>query len=99
MNALADRGRDHVPFRQSRLTHFLRDSLGGNCKTVMIANIWGEAAQVLNLLALPGTNVQTLTLLLQLDETISTLSFATRMMRVKSEVSVNVKVDAHLLVK
>ena len=52
VNALADRGRDHVPFRQSRLTHFLRDSLGGNCKTVMIANIWGEAAQVLNLLAL-----------------------------------------------
>jgi kinesin family protein 6/9 len=79
VNALSERGRDHVPFRQSRLTHFLRDSLGGNCKTVMIANIWGEAAQ--------------------LDETISTLSFATRMMKVKSEVSVNVKVDAHLLVK
>ena len=79
VNALSDRGRDHVPFRQSRLTHFLRDSLGGNCKTVMIANIWGEAAQ--------------------LDETISTLSFATRMMKVKSEVSLNVKVDAHLLVK
>lgn len=79
VGALSTPGRDHVPFRQSRLTHVLSDSLGGNCKTVMIANIWGEAAQ--------------------LDETISTLAFATRMMKVKSEVSVNVKVDAHLLVK
>lgn len=26
--ALADRRRDHVPFRQSKLTHALKDSLG-----------------------------------------------------------------------
>lgn len=26
--ALADRKRDHVPFRQSKLTHALKDSLG-----------------------------------------------------------------------
>jgi hypothetical protein len=35
-----------VPFRQSKLTHVLKDTLGGNCKTSMIANIWGEAAQL-----------------------------------------------------
>jgi kinesin family protein 6/9 len=35
-----------VPFRQSKLTHVLKDTLGGNCKTTMIANIWGEAAQL-----------------------------------------------------
>ena len=44
--ALADKNRDHIPFRQSKLTHCLKDSIGGNCNTVLIANIWGEAAQV-----------------------------------------------------
>ena len=44
--AVADRKREHVPFRQSKLTHVLKDSIGGNCNTVMIANIWGEAAQL-----------------------------------------------------
>eukprot|EP00474_Spongospora_subterranea_P009692 CRZ10150.1 hypothetical protein [Spongospora subterranea] len=29
----------HVPFRNSKLTRLLKDSLGGNCRTVMIANI------------------------------------------------------------
>ena len=33
---------DHVPYRQSKLTHILKDSIGGNCKTVMVANIWPE---------------------------------------------------------
>lgn len=41
--ALSDNKRDHIPYRQAKLTNFLRDSLGGNCKTVMIANIWPEA--------------------------------------------------------
>lgn len=63
--ALADKKRDHIPYRQSKLTHLLKDSLGerntliqhtlflmaftatgGNCHTLMIANIWGEAAQM-----------------------------------------------------
>ena len=30
--AVSDKGRDHVPFRSSKLTHVLKDSLGGNCK-------------------------------------------------------------------
>ena len=30
---------DHVPYRSSKLTHLLRDALGGNCKTVMIAHV------------------------------------------------------------
>mmetsp|Transcript_42830 Transcript_42830/g.69440 ORF Transcript_42830/g.69440 Transcript_42830/m.69440 type:complete len:756 (-) Transcript_42830:1307-3574(-) len=41
--ALSEKGRDHVPYRQSKLTSILRDSLGGNCKTLMIANVWVEA--------------------------------------------------------
>lgn len=38
INALAD-GKKHIPYRDSKLTRLLKDSLGGNCKTVMIANV------------------------------------------------------------
>ncbi|XP_041472095.1 kinesin-like protein KIF18A [Lytechinus variegatus] len=41
INALADsrnKGK-HVPYRNSKLTRLLKDSLGGNCKTVMIAAV------------------------------------------------------------
>lgn len=38
INNLAD-GIRHVPYRDSKLTRLLKDSLGGNCQTVMIANI------------------------------------------------------------
>ncbi|CAJ1082581.1 kinesin-like protein KIF9 isoform X2 [Xyrichtys novacula] len=44
--ALVDHRRDHIPFRQTKLTHTLKDSLGGNCNTVLVANIFGEAAQI-----------------------------------------------------
>ncbi|KAL6097597.1 kif9 [Pungitius sinensis] len=67
--ALADRRRDHVPFRQTKLTHALKDSLGGNCNTVLVANIFGEAAQI--------------------EETLSTLRFASRMKCVRTNPSVN----------
>merc|ERR1719171_2260772 len=40
--ALGSKGRSHTPYRQSKLTHLLKDSLGGNCKTLLIANIYGE---------------------------------------------------------
>lgn len=37
INALCDpRKRGHVPYRDSKLTRLLKQSLGGNCKTVMI---------------------------------------------------------------
>lgn len=37
INALCDpRKRNHVPYRNSKLTRLLKFSLGGNCKTVMI---------------------------------------------------------------
>ncbi|KAI4344033.1 hypothetical protein L6164_011310 [Bauhinia variegata] len=37
INALVD-GKKHIPYRNSKLTQLLKDSLGGTCNTVMIAN-------------------------------------------------------------
>jgi hypothetical protein len=40
INALGkNKGKGYVPYRNSKLTRLLKDSLGGNCRTVMIANI------------------------------------------------------------
>ena len=65
--------RDHVPYRQSKLTNVLRDSLGGNCQALMIGNIRCEAAH--------------------LEETISTLRFAMRMMNVVTNPVQNIQND------
>uniref|UniRef100_A0A8B9LXN3 Kinesin-like protein n=1 Tax=Astyanax mexicanus TaxID=7994 RepID=A0A8B9LXN3_ASTMX len=77
--ALTDLRREHVPFRQSKLTHSLKDSLGGNCNTVLVANIYGEAAQI--------------------EETLSTLRFATRMKCVRTQPSINEHIDPALQVR
>ncbi|XP_077997452.1 kinesin-like protein KIF9 [Glandiceps talaboti] len=77
--ALADRKREHIPYRQTKLTHALKDSIGGNCHTIMIANIWGEEPQI--------------------EETISTLRFATRIMCIASQPAVNEYFDPALQVK
>uniref|UniRef100_A0A663M6A2 Kinesin-like protein n=1 Tax=Athene cunicularia TaxID=194338 RepID=A0A663M6A2_ATHCN len=71
--ALADPKRDHMPFRQSKLTHVLKDSLGGNCNTVLVANICGEAAHV--------------------EETLSSLRFATRIKWITTEPVINETYD------
>lgn len=77
--ALSSKSRDHIPFRQSKLTNVLRDSLGGNCKTRLIANIWAESRHI--------------------HETVSTLKFATRMMRVANAAIVNERQDPAMLLK
>jgi kinesin family protein 6/9 len=38
--ALSQSNRDHIPYRQSKLTYLLKDSLGGNSNTYLIACIW-----------------------------------------------------------
>ena len=35
-----------MPYRNSLLTLLLRDSLGGNCRTVMVATVAPEAAHM-----------------------------------------------------
>jgi kinesin family protein 6/9 len=77
--ALSSTKRDHIPYRQAKLTNFLRDSLGGNCKTVMVANIWPEARHI--------------------EETNSTLKFASRMMKVANEATINIMMDPALQIK
>ncbi|RHZ06750.1 hypothetical protein DYB37_009186 [Aphanomyces astaci] len=39
------KGRSHIPYRNSMMTSVLRDSLGGNCKTVMVATASAEKEQ------------------------------------------------------
>lgn len=39
IKALVDGTSKHIPYRDSKLTRLLQDSLGGNTKTVMIAAI------------------------------------------------------------
>ena len=38
INNLAE-GAKYIPYRNSKLTRLLKDSIGGNCRTVMIANV------------------------------------------------------------
>ncbi len=77
--SVCDQKRDHIPYRQSKLTNLLKNSIGGNCQTIMIANVWPEQEH--------------------LEETISTLKFGTRMMKVNNEPTVNIKLDPQRLIK
>lgn len=69
----------HIPYRQSKLTNILKDALGSNCNTLMIACIWGEQSH--------------------LEETISTLRLASRMMKVENETSLVETIDSTALIK
>lgn len=40
--SLSKKGTQHVPYRSSKLTHYLKDSIGGNCQTCLIACIWSD---------------------------------------------------------
>ena len=44
--ALSESKRDHIPYRQNKLTYLLKDSIGGNSKTCMIANVWPEESHL-----------------------------------------------------
>ena len=45
INALVD-GSAHIPYRESRLTRLLQDSLGGRTKTCLVATVSDDAANV-----------------------------------------------------
>ena len=46
--------RTHVPYRDSKLTRILEDSLGGNCKTTMMATVSPALEAFPGLKTLPG---------------------------------------------
>jgi hypothetical protein len=64
IKVLSDRKGQHVPYRDSKLTMLLMDSLGGHSKALMVA------------CASPS--------ILYLEETASTLNYATRAMNIKN---------------
>lgn len=69
----------HVPYRNSLLTLVLRDSIGGNCKTRMIANVSAESCDI--------------------DESISTCRFASRVALISNTVVKNEVVDPALVIE
>ena len=69
---------DCLPYRQSKLTYLLKDSLGGNCWSTIIANVWPEKNH--------------------LEETISTLRFASRMTTISNNLVPRVKLDPDALI-
>mmetsp|Transcript_33630 Transcript_33630/g.51861 ORF Transcript_33630/g.51861 Transcript_33630/m.51861 type:complete len:183 (+) Transcript_33630:589-1137(+) len=62
-------GKSHIPYRDSKLTRLLQDSLGGNSKTVMIAAI--SPADY------------------NLEETLTTLRYASRAKHIKNKPRIN----------
>lgn len=73
IHALSESRPQFVPFRDSKLTRLLQDSLGGNCKTVLIVTI--------------GPYIK------HIDETISSLNFGMRAMKVQNKPKVNKQKD------
>jgi kinesin family member 6/9 len=77
--ALTRNSGGHVPYRQSKLTNILKDCLGANCNTLLLACMWGEASH--------------------LEETVSTLRLASRMMKVTNETVSVESIDPSILLK
>ena len=71
IHALTSGGTEHVPYRDSKLTRILQESLGGNYKTSLIVTCSPHSYH--------------------LDETLSTLGFATRAKTIKNKCKVNIK--------
>ncbi|KAF6249472.1 P-loop containing nucleoside triphosphate hydrolase protein [Scenedesmus sp. NREL 46B-D3] len=98
--ALTDRSAKHVPYRSSRLTHLLQDSLGGNCNTTLIVTLAPCAGKHLsqqrvpyNVLAHcppPAMHEN----LYAFSESLATLRFADRARNVANRAMVNSSHDA-----
>lgn len=103
MIGLSDSKKSFVQFRQCKLTHLLKDSIGGNCMTRMIANIWPEARHMEETVNLKKLKKK---FLLKIDfyflhffciSKVSTLRFSSRMMNVSVEPAVNEIIDPMVL--
>lgn len=75
INSLGESNRGFVPYRDSKLTRLLKDSLGGNSKTVLIVCISPSA--------------------MAYEETLNALKYASRALKIRREVTPNVKQIHH----
>ncbi|KAK9904052.1 hypothetical protein WJX75_003480 [Coccomyxa subellipsoidea] len=73
INARADPNSTHIPFRDSKLTRLLQESLGGNAKTSLVIAVANALQHV--------------------DETLQSLQFGSRAMRVHTQAVVNEHTD------
>ncbi|KAM3606880.1 uncharacterized protein V6R79_025065 [Siganus canaliculatus] len=71
--------RPHVPYRESKLTRILQDSLGGRTKTSIIATVSPSSSNV--------------------EETLSTLEYASRAKNIMNKPEVNQKLTKRTLIK
>lgn len=71
--------RPHIPYRESKLTRILQDSLGGRTKTSIIATVSPSSSN--------------------LEETLSTLEYASRAKNIMNKPEVNQKVTKRTLIK
>ncbi|KAK9432771.1 P-loop containing nucleoside triphosphate hydrolase protein [Lipomyces doorenjongii] len=78
INALVDRS-SHIPYRESKLTRLLQDSLGGRTKTCIIAT--------------------TSPAKMNLEETISTLDYASRAKNIRNKPQLNQVMSKKTLIK
>jgi len=97
-----------VPYRDSKLTRLLKDSFGGNCRTVMITNISPAGNQASRFTRPPpppspsSLNASDLNhetyASLQFEETLNSLKYANRAKDIKTKVEQNVvDVDQHVV--
>jgi kinesin family protein 5 len=70
-------GNDHIPYRNSKLTRILQESLGGNYKTSLIVTCSSHSSS--------------------LEETVSTLKFASRAKSIKNHFKMNVKISFEMM--
>ncbi|KAF9167120.1 kinesin motor protein cin8 [Actinomortierella ambigua] len=78
INSLVERSQ-HIPYRESKLTRLLEDSLGGKTKTSIIATISPARSS--------------------LEETISTLNYASRAKSIKNTPEINQRMTKKTLIK
>uniref|UniRef100_H3C207 Kinesin family member 11 n=1 Tax=Tetraodon nigroviridis TaxID=99883 RepID=H3C207_TETNG len=71
--------RPHIPYRESKLTRILQDSLGGRTKTSIIATVSPSSSN--------------------LEETLSTLEYASRAKNIMNKPEVNQKLSKRTLIK